>query len=88
MEAFRGTISRIERNGDVRLRLDTAEGSLAVHLGPAAPLRDVVLAAGDLVEGRGQRVFVDGEPVLLAMTVVAGGRTVLLRDDDGRPSRG
>lgn len=88
MEAFRGTIVRVEQNGDVRLHLDTTDGSLAVLLGPAARLKDVRLAAGDLVEGRGRRVFVDGEPLMLAMTLVAGDRLVQLRDDDGRPSRG
>ena len=88
VEAFRGTIVRVESGADVRLRLDTTEGSLAVHLGPPARLKDVALAPGDLVEGRGQRVFVDGEPLILAMTLLAHDRVVQLRDDDGRPSRG
>ena len=88
MEAYRGTILSLDRTPGVRLRLDTSDGSLAVHLGPAERLGDLALGGGDLVEGVGRRVFVDGEPLLLAMTLRAHGREIRFRDDDGRPSRG
>lgn len=67
----------------------TGDGELEVHLGsglvhrePGARLKD-----GDDVELNGARVTIDGNPAMIAISLVPGPDVLKLRDDDGRPLR-
>jgi hypothetical protein len=64
------------------------EEPTVVHVAPQFYLseKDVAYAAGDSVTVVGSKTVVDGEPALVAREIIAGGGTLVLRDDVGRPA--
>jgi hypothetical protein len=75
------------RGGGIHLDLETAEGTLRVHLGPSWFLEKegLRLAAGDQVEITGSKVTVRGQPAVIAQVVKKGDTAVALRDVQGIP---
>lgn len=71
----------------VRARLDVEGEVVYVYLGPQGYLasRGLSLAPGDEIEVSGSMLGEEGRQVVIATEVVEGGRTVALRDADGRP---
>jgi hypothetical protein len=71
----------------VHLRVETGEGVLPVHLGPAWYLdnQEAHLAVGDEVEVTGSRVQFDGAPAIIAAEVRRGEQILQLRDPGGFP---
>ncbi|MFN3429304.1 MAG: DNA-binding protein [Candidatus Sericytochromatia bacterium] len=94
VETVEGTVMSVERTAPsrhggagVHLTLRTAQGPLAVHLGPTwfidgQPLR---VAAGDRITVTGSRIDMAGKPALIARSLTKGGETLTLRDEAGRP---
>lgn len=94
VETVEGTVTSVDRvatsgrwGGGVHLMLQTAQGPLAVHLGPAWFIDSQTLrvAAGDRVTVTGSRLEVGGQPALIARTLTKGSETLTLRDETGRP---
>jgi len=58
-----------------------------VHLGPAAYIhrKDFAFAKGDKINVTGSRILYHGAQIMVARQVVKGGKTLLLRDAQGRP---
>jgi hypothetical protein len=75
------------RGGGARFDLTTADGTVAVHAGPAWFLRDqgIEIAQGDKVEVTGSRATLRGQPALIAQVVKKGDKAVVLRDMTGIP---
>jgi hypothetical protein len=71
----------------VHLVLNTSNGPLSVHLGPAWYLKDqgFKLQAGEQVQVRGSQITFDGQPALIATEVTRGTETLRLRDASGVP---
>lgn len=94
MQALAGTVLAVQpfqrmqgtRYG-VRARLDVDGEVVYAYLGPQGYLasRGLSLAPGDEIELRGSVLGEDGRRIVIATEVVEGGRTVTLRDADGRP---
>ena len=93
VETVRGEVTAVDtmmaggRGPGVHVKLMTASGPLAVHLGPAWYLEEQKLAVKvrDVLEVTGSRVTIAGEPTILAAQVKQGDRTVTLRDAGGVP---
>jgi hypothetical protein len=84
----RRTPRRPGRPAMVSLVLQTAQGTVKVHLGPAVYLdrQAVKLAAGDQVEVKGVRVNRPRGTWFMAGSVTKGGQVLQLRDETtGRP---
>jgi hypothetical protein len=79
MEGRRGT--------GIHLDLKTAEGTLAVQVGPLSFLEKegLKLAVGDAIEVTGSRVAMRRGLVVLAQVVKKGSQAVALRDVNGVP---
>jgi hypothetical protein len=81
-------VHRIEamRGQGVHLELKTADGVLAVHLGPAWFLDSQALKVqkGDKLEVTGSKVELGG-PALIAQVVKRGDASLTLRDANGIP---
>jgi hypothetical protein len=75
-------------SGGVHVTLKTADGNIAVRLGPTWYLEEkgLQLRAGDRIEVRGSRIRLDEKPVLIAAEVTKGEHRVRLRDDSGVPA--
>jgi hypothetical protein len=71
----------------VHAELKTSDGTLDVHLGPAAYLsqQKLDLAKGDQIEVTGSKVQFGGKPALIAQQVKKGETSITLRDESGRP---
>jgi hypothetical protein len=71
----------------LHLTLDTANGPVDVHLGPAAWMtrQQFQVAKGDSLEILGSKVTVDGQPAFIARTVTRGDQTMVLRNENGIP---
>ena len=69
------------------LTLQTAEGPVEVHLGPAAFLAEyeISFAKGDKVEILGNKVTFHDRPAVLARKVTRGQNEYTLRDAKGKP---
>lgn len=80
-------VGRRRGGGGVHLSLETAEGTLPVHLGPSWFLQEqgLQLAAGDQVEITGSKVSFRGQPAVVAQVVKKGDKAVALRDLQGIP---
>lgn len=83
--------SRVDRgtgHTGVHVSLKTADGEIAVHLGPDfwVDQQAVKLAAGDEITVRGSRITFEGKPAIIADTVTRGGATLSLRDARGVPA--
>lgn len=76
----------------IHLLLKTAEGEIAVHLGPSwfVEREPVKIMPHDVIEVTGSRVTYAGKPALIAAEVKKGEQTLRLRTADGVPlwSRG
>jgi hypothetical protein len=88
---FKGEVAAVAQMGPagmgLHLQLKTADGTMAVHLGPAWYLqaKGVAVAVGDAVEIVGSRITFDGQPALIAQSIVKGSQTLALRDAQGFP---
>ena len=85
-----GTLAQPPERGRMGLDLSVLESSgqmLDVRVAPRAYLTDrgFSLDQGDELEITGSRVMVRGAPVLIAREVTKQGRTLRVRDRDGRP---
>jgi hypothetical protein len=72
----------------VYLSVQSDSGAMVdVRVAPRAYLasRGFTLDQGDTLEITGSRVTIDGAPVLIAREVTKRGRTLWVRDRDGRP---
>jgi hypothetical protein len=67
--------------------LNTAQGSLVVHLAPAWFLdkHKFAVKAGDTLEATGSKVTLNNQPALIAREVKVNGKTLTLRDAQGFP---
>jgi hypothetical protein len=89
-----GTVTgetRVDRgmgHSGVHLALKTAEGEIAVHLGPDfwVDKQSMKIAKGDEISVKGSKVTFDGKPAVIAQTVTMGGSTLVLRDANGTPA--
>ncbi len=74
-------------NPGTHLLLQTAEGTVQVHVADAQYLRTrgVSFIKGDQVQVVGARVRHKGREVLLAREVLRGGQKTVLRDAQGQP---
>jgi len=72
----------------VHVLLKTADGEIAVHLGPDfwVDQQSVKVARGDEITVKGSRITFEGKPALIAQTVTKGGSTHTLRDAAGAPA--
>lgn len=96
VETLTGTVAAVNRHASKRagkpdrvtMVLQTNQGAVKVHLGPADYLdqQALKLAVGDQVEVRGVKVSRLKAPTLIAGEVRKGGQVLQLRDDaTGRP---
>jgi hypothetical protein len=74
-------------NPGTHLLLQTAEGSMQVHVADAQYLRTrgVSFMKGDQIQAVGARVRHKGREVLLAREVMRGGQKIIFRDAQGQP---
>ncbi|MNY15566.1 hypothetical protein D3C86_1487870 [compost metagenome] len=88
-----GTVTAIERptsrrgGGGVHVMVKSPNETISVHLGPAWFLDEQQMAVkvGDAISVKGSRISSAGKPAIVAASVTAGGRTLVLRDSAGRP---
>ncbi len=71
----------------VEATVKTADGTYAVHLGPAwfVENQELQLAAGDKVTLTASKVSARGAPTMIAVEVVRGDDVLKLREKDGTP---
>jgi hypothetical protein len=71
----------------VHIRLETTDGTITVHLGPAWYLdnQDIHLELGDQIEVTGSKVLILEKSVLIAAKVRKGDQILMLRDLNGIP---
>ncbi len=71
----------------VHIQLETTDGTIAVHLGPAWYLdnQDIHLELGDQIEVTGSTVLILEKSVLIAAKVRKGDQILMLRDLNGIP---
>lgn len=95
VEAVKGEVVSIDRVSPARgmspgihISLKTSSGVLPVHLGPAWYLenQDIKISAGDRIEVVGSRVDIDGNPSIIAASVIKGDQKLTLRDEKGFPA--
>lgn len=89
---FKGTVEDVRQGArgqmmGTHLTVKTDEGTREIALGPAAFIesKGFSFAKGDLVEITGSRVTMGGMEFFIAREVVKDGKTLTLRDKDGRP---
>jgi len=89
---FTGEVVAVEkrdgrRGQGIHLSLKTADGTLAVHVGPTWFLEknELALGVGDQVEVTGSRVTFAGGPAVIAQVVKKGNIALALRDIGGVP---
>jgi hypothetical protein len=85
-----GTLAQPPERGRMGLYLSVEQSGgemVDVRVAPQRYLtaQGVSLAPGDELEFTGSKVTLEGAPVLIAREVTKQGRTVALRDHDGRP---
>ncbi len=83
--------SRVDRgmgHAGVHLSVQTADGEIAVHLGPDSWVdqQAVKFSKGDEITVKGSRITFEGKPAIIADTVTRGGATLVLRDARGVPA--
>lgn len=71
----------------VHLILNTANGNISVHLGPAWYIenQEVQINKDDNITVTGSKVTYNGNQVIIAKEVVKGDQILKLRDDNGYP---
>ncbi len=74
-------------NGTV-LKLKSAAGTFEVRLGPCAYVmgHGFMFVKGDRIEVTGSKLTLRGHAVIIAREVKKGGKTLTLRDEQGRPA--
>jgi hypothetical protein len=89
-----GTIQSVDtlsgRRGNfhmIQLTVKDTSGTVSVNIGPSFYLDEqkISFRAGDTVEVTGSKVQFNGADVILAAQVKEQGKTIILRDDSGRP---
>ncbi len=87
VESLETAAAQGRRGPGQMLRLQTAQGSVLVHLGPAEALAQQNFApkVGDTLTITGAKLTTGQGPVILAAEVKAGDKTITLRDAQGRP---
>jgi hypothetical protein len=72
----------------VHVALDTQDGMVSVHLGPAWYIerQDTRIEKGDRIEVKGSRVTIAGKPAIIAAEVRKGDQLLILRDANGVPA--
>jgi len=94
-EIVKGEVTAVEKVGAGRrmgpgigLKLTTASGEVAVHLGPQWYIEqqgDIPIKAGDSVEVKGVKASRDGKDFFIAGEVKKGADVLKLRDENGVP---
>jgi hypothetical protein len=86
-QGAQGMMMKMGMGMGTHLTVKTAEGDMQVMLGPTRFLTDkgFSFAKGDQIEVTGSKVSMGGSNYLMAREVVKGGKTLTLRDKDGRP---
>ncbi len=84
------SVTRIDgrRGGQgIHVVLNTSDGPLDVHLGPASYLdrQPLKVAKGDAIQVTGSKVELRGKPALIAKEVKKGDAALTLRDENGVP---
>jgi outer membrane receptor for ferrienterochelin and colicins len=81
------SVSVERQSHGVHLLLDTGEEVIPVHLGPLWFIENLEtkLTEGDRVKVEGSRIELNGKSAVIAAKVVAGQRTIELRDSMGVP---
>ena len=90
---FSGTVEDVAqaqgRRGNMgsHLALKTDSGTHDVHLGPAAYIskEGFSFAKGDQIEVLGSKITLAGKDAIIAREVTKDGKTLVLRDENGRP---
>ena len=74
-------------SGGLHLMLAAADGTIDVHVGPAAFVssKHVSFAKGDALTVTGSKVTVAGQPALIAREIKKGDQVLTLRDAKGLP---
>ncbi len=94
IQTVKGTLLRVEQMAGrhenmigVHAVLDTGDEIITVHLGPLMNLQneEYKVTEGELMEATGSRITNNGAPALLATEITHGGRTLKLRDENGKP---
>jgi hypothetical protein len=94
METIQGKVVRVARfvpvpgmSEGIELLLETAEGRVAVHLGPSkfVSFDETGVDPGDTIEVSGSRIDLAGETVLLATVIRKGELQIVLRNERGVP---
>lgn len=94
VETVAGTVAKVEKftpmrgmSTGIHLEVTTANGPVAVHLGPSWFLdrQAVKVGVNDKVEITGSRITFDGKPAIIAAEVRKGDAVLKLRDAQGVP---
>ena len=89
-----GTIQSVDtltgRGGNfqmIQLTVKDSSGTIPVHIGPAFYLdrQEISFKAGEAVVITGSKMQFNGNDFIAAAVVKYGGKTLTLRDDNGRP---
>lgn len=95
LTSLSGSVERVEtltpvhgmREG-IHLLLKTDKETVSVHLGPSWYIenQDVVIAPKDKIKVSGVRTQWNGAPAVIAFEVEKDGKTLALRNEQGRPA--
>jgi hypothetical protein len=94
VETVSGEVMKVDRitpmrgmSSGVHLVVRTDKGEVSVHLGPQWYLenQDIRIEPKDMVEIKGSRVTIQGQPALIAAEVKKGDQVLKLRDEAGIP---
>ena len=79
--------SRHRMSHGIHLQVETANETIAVHLGSAWYLdnQKIEIKPNDTVKVTGSRIRFDGEPAIIAAQITKGDTTVKLRDENDFP---
>jgi hypothetical protein len=82
-----GAMGRMSGMGGLHLTVKTEEGTVTVLAGPASFAKDkgFSFAKDDKVEVIGSRVKYNGAEAIIAREIKKGGKTLVLRNEDGIP---
>jgi hypothetical protein len=86
-QGTQGMMNKMGMGMGTHLILKTTEGDRQVMLGPSQFIagKGFSFAKGDQIEVTGSKVTMGGSEYLMAREVVKGGKTLTLRNKDGRP---
>ncbi len=86
-QGSQGMMMKMGMGMGTHLTVKTAEGDIQVMLGPTRFITDkgFTFTKGDQIQVTGSKVAMGGSNYLMAREVVKDGKTLTLRDKDGRP---